>query len=544
MKKRREKKQGGQTEGSEPQAQETMKHQSEHGDGEEGQDPESLGSAVQNDPLVTGIPNDPKNRKLKRWSYFSIVMIGFALAIDFTMSMMSIQTFYYVLNGPQNLYGFTFGSYDLAALISAPVLGYLSDHLAKFKILIGVCLVLNGIGNLIYAFTYLGNKWWMMLISRLVAGSGAAALALGSSYITITTTMADRQKQLVTYRVSQSLARMFGPFVGYFFLGLPSVSSGSSTALKVFNWYTIPGWVAFAIIALLSVMFLYIFQDPTEENECIVKRVDDGAKPSKERLKEFWMFSGTLLGVAFLSTFLQFAYYSNMFAIFAGQYHAVTNQVDQWKVFVGVGAGAALASFIYRVGVKRFNKVFHEQAVSAYALWLLVACLLLVIPYDGSTSVPKEATFYASAVLFGLSAVLSAPSFEAFFSKKITQYGDVIGDNIAKYLGIFYMAMAGGRFAGPLVAGAVTYIATPSGEQSYCANGYGTQPDGSPMCEGDTSQDCAIFPDEYYVSGCVLKNSIPFYATMAGIAGVLAIVYPVFILRRYSSYENTTAQKK
>ena len=75
------------------------------------------------------------------------------------MAMMSIQAFYYSLRGPQNLYGLTFGMYDLGALFSAPLLGLLSDQFHVFKVLFVGCLVLNAVGNLIYAFTFLSDAW-------------------------------------------------------------------------------------------------------------------------------------------------------------------------------------------------------------------------------------------------------------------------------------------------------------------------------------------------------------------------------------------------
>jgi MFS family permease len=59
---------------------------------------------------------------------------------------------------------------------------------------------------------------------RAIAGVGAATLGIGSSYITQTTTSERRQLDLGRYRVTQNVARMAGPFVGYLFIGLPNVS--------------------------------------------------------------------------------------------------------------------------------------------------------------------------------------------------------------------------------------------------------------------------------------------------------------------------------
>ena len=451
------------------------------------------------------------------------------------MAMMSIQAFYYSLRGPQNLYGLTFGMYDLGALFSAPLLGLLSDQFHVFKVLFVGCLVLNAVGNLIYAFTFLSDAWYCMLIARLVAGFGAGALGLGTSYCSATTTVDQRQKRLVTYRTSQSVARMVGPFIGYIFLGLPQVNSSSSTALKLFNWYTIPGWVAFVVVAALTCLFWWMFVDPSVENEHLVRRVEEEGEATPERRREFFTFCGIWMALIFFSTLLQFGYYANLFAVFAGQYHSINDQYDQWKVFLGIAGGAVSGSIIYRTGVSALPKVFDERYVTMVMSWLFVGAVLLVIPYGGATSVPHEATFYASTAMFGFSVVMFGSSAEIVLSKKITQYQDVIGDHIAKILGFFYMAHASGRFAGPLILAAVTYISTPSGQTYYCANGYGTDSSGNPICLGDTSTSCAIFPDQYYVQGCVLRNSVPVYAVWAGAAGCLSIAYLV-VLRRYWKY--------
>ena len=515
---------GEEDRGQSPVSGEEQEEEDQGGEDEEGQ----------GDPLYTGKPLNPVNKASKKRSWYSLLITGFALAIDFTMAMMSIQAFYYALSGPEKLYGFTFGCYDLSALIAAPVLGFLSDRYSIFKILFVSCFLVNAGGNLIYAFTFLGDEWWMMLLARLVAGFGAGALGLGSSYVTKTTTLDQRQKRMVSYRVSQSVARMVGPFVGYIFLGLPLVSSNSSTALKIFNWYTIPGWVAFFSVLILSGLFMYMFVDPTEENEHIVKNIEKDGGATPERRREFIRFTVIWMILVFIATFLQFGYYSNLFAVFAGQYHAIQDQYDQWKVFLGVGAGAVCSSFLYRTGIKVLPKIFDERILTIATSWIQIAIYLLIIPYDGSTSIPAESTFYASTAIFGLSVVMFGPAVETIFSKKISQYQDVVGENVAKILGLFYMFHAAGRFAGPLVVGAVTFIATPDGQVSYCSNGESLDSSGSPICDGDTSESCAIFPDQYYTSGCVLKHSIPLYSVWSGIAGLLALMYTIVVVKNWN----------
>lgn len=80
------------------------------------------------------------------------------------------------------------------------------------------------------------------------------------------------------------------------------------------------------------------------------------------------------------------------------------------------------------------------------------------------------------------------------------------------------------------------YIATPDGQVAYCSNGESIDSSGNPICDGDTSDSCAIFADRYFVSGCVLKHSIPLYSVWAGISGLLAVLYTLAVVK-YWSYQ-------
>lgn len=82
----------------------------------------------------------------------------------------------------------------------------------------------------------------------------------------------------------------------------------------------------------------------------------------------------------------------------------------------------------------------------------------------GADWVPPPALFYVGSALLGSTFSVGLATMETFISKKVTQYADVVGDNVGKLMGVFYMALSAGRFAGPMIIGSITYIATPSGE--------------------------------------------------------------------------------
>ncbi|KAL4528757.1 hypothetical protein Ndes2437A_g03301 [Nannochloris sp. 'desiccata'] len=478
------------------------------------------GEGAKASPEVTGVPRDPANASSKKRSFYAIVIAGAALSVDYSMAMMSTQALYYSLNGPQKLYGLTFGAYDLTGMILAPIWSWWSDKSGRFKRQFNSGNVINICGNIIYACSYIANAWWMMLIGRLLGGAGLATLGLGSGYIARTTSISDRQNALITYRVSQTMARMLGPFVGYFFLGLPEVTRSSSTGLQLFNFYTCPGWVAALVVLIVAVVFHFMFTDPSYENEHLIKHEEEDPNappPSRER----------------------FTFYSNIFGIFAGQYHAITSQSEIWKTFVGVGIGAAVGATIMKRGVSMFPALFSERFLSILSVWTMFTVMMLIIPWYGPEEIPSHATFYAATGIFGATVVWAGSAIETVFSKKVTQYVDVVGrENVAKRLGWYYMVTAAGRFAGPLVANAVTYIATPSGQSNYCPVPMIDGPNGPGSACPDTSTACMITADEYYVNGCVLYRAIPFYAAMAGLQFVVCLGCH-FMLFTHWHYDNS-----
>uniref|UniRef100_A0A1D2A9D2 Major facilitator superfamily (MFS) profile domain-containing protein n=1 Tax=Auxenochlorella protothecoides TaxID=3075 RepID=A0A1D2A9D2_AUXPR len=261
--------------------------------------PDGFPAPAQEESLLD-LPADPEHARTKKWSYWALVIVGFALAVDYSSTLMSIQPLYYLVNGRQSLYGLTFGSYDLASLIFAPVFGWWVDRTNRFKgaTLLGVAL--NAVGNYIYGFTVLAGEWWLMLLARLVAGAGAAVLGIGGSYITRTSTLRKRQAKLGRYRITQNVARSVGPLIGFMFLGLPSPTFSSSDAIKVFNWYTIPGWLAGFIVTALCFFYIWGFTDPTAENEHFVQEEGVPFTTDAARRRNFQVFFGvwiTLCGL-------------------------------------------------------------------------------------------------------------------------------------------------------------------------------------------------------------------------------------------------------
>lgn len=79
---------------------------------------------------------------------YVVIGIGFCMVIDYTMSLMSIQALWYILEGKVNslgLYGFAFGAYDLTQCLFAPLIGIAADRYPlKWVFLVTVLINVGG----------------------------------------------------------------------------------------------------------------------------------------------------------------------------------------------------------------------------------------------------------------------------------------------------------------------------------------------------------------------------------------------------------------
>ncbi len=189
-------------------------------------------------------------------------------------------------------------------------------------------------------------------------------------------------------------------------------------------------------------------------------------------------------------------------------------QYDQWKTFIGVGVGSLFGVIMYRVLPKVFSWM-DERYLFAGSTWLMVPVWLLTIDYVSASAVPPVGCFYAASVLCGIYVVVFSVSAETFLSKKITMAGPLYQSKAGYFIGVCFSVMSAGRFAGPLIIGAVTKLGTTSGSIN-CNNLFAVPPLIS------QSEACCITANTYYTDGCVLYRNQIYYPIMLGWSFVTA----------------------
>eukprot|EP01062_Namystynia_karyoxenos_P052401 TRINITY_DN4195_c0_g1_i8.p1 TRINITY_DN4195_c0_g1~~TRINITY_DN4195_c0_g1_i8.p1 ORF type:complete len:927 (+),score=281.86 TRINITY_DN4195_c0_g1_i8:119-2782(+) len=466
-----------------------------------------------------------------KWSRRAVFAVSICMVLDFTVSLMSFQALYYLLRRSGENYGMVFGSYDATQLVAAPLMGYWASKRSMREVLL-VSVAVNVAGNFIYALAFWKYDWRYMLVSRLVAGLGSANLSVCMTYITVTTSIAERSAEIGKLRGYQTIARMLGPQVGYIFLWLPEPQRDGSVWGRLFNFYSAPGWVAAVASLAAWCIVLFAFRDPRDNaaEEAAAKRAllaeegegsgaedeAEAALTAEERRKRAMKVFRTHvlpIGVLLLVTSLaMWCVTSNLFAVCAGVYHLTHHQHDMWKVFVGIGIGSLLG---FRVWKRLSQREYKDWTMLTLGAMCIVGggCLF----NQWSTAVPQQWRYWVGTGAFGMGMQLYFVSLSALHSKLLSVAAHAV-PAFKRYIGVgtgvFVMFGSAARFLGP-------FISSPFAVLKEKDTGLHTCRSVDPHHHHPL---CCIEADGYWVDGCEVPAARIFFPVVLGIFAAAVIV--------------------
>eukprot|EP01135_Chromosphaera_perkinsii_P004428 Nk52_evm6s281 gene=Nk52_evmTU6s281 len=505
---------------------------------------------------LEGTDQSPSSRCYKtrkgreKLSDFVVLGATFALALDFSIVTISIQAYWSILApDKEDLYGFAFGIYDLAQFLFMPFLAYIADRL-NIKLSFCLALAFNVIGNCIYALAYVAGdasydtngaytvgKWEMILAGRFIAGIGSSALGLGVIYFTQVSTISERAEVMAILRGSQTIARTLGPNIA---LPLVAMDMNIHTTIeKVFNFYTIPGWIAAFVSLTMLILCIFAFDNPKEavlensDEEGEVEDVSSGPKSFTLKQNAFVIFF-----LQFVQTFIIMLVYSQLFGFAVAQYNLVHSSYDLWKIYMGFAAGALPA--VYAIRHLSIGNIVRDTTFVQIALVLNMATNILLVEY----SHPENYwLYYAATVLLVCVLIFFYSMLESFWTKKVSQFRASAGSRYGMWITTLNTAGALGRFLGPTVSGFALSLdqksfpstcpvdydeAHGSNAQDYL-NGFET-PGASNYCPqiGDV---CLLqYSQRYFNDGCRLANVNIVLPVCAGVTLLVFIYFKFFYL--------------
>ena len=150
-----------------------------------------------------------------------IDLLGFGILIPILPSF-SIKE----LGVDEAAVGIAIAIYSLVQFIFNPILGRLSDKHGRKPVIV-MCLLINAIGYVIFAFT---DSYLILLVSRVVAGVGGSSIAVAQAYIADVTTKENRSKGMGLIGSAFGLGFVFGPLIGGFLSKLGYMETGLGAA--------------------------------------------------------------------------------------------------------------------------------------------------------------------------------------------------------------------------------------------------------------------------------------------------------------------------
>ncbi len=338
-----------------------------------------------------------KDKRL--WVIFLIIfinMLGFGIILPLLP--------YYVESlgaGPITI-GLVSAAYSLFQLISAPILGELSDKFGRRPVL------LFSIGGTALSFGILGiaNSIPLLFLSRIIDGASGGNISTAQAYIADITKKEDRTSGMGFMMAAFSLGFIFGPAVG----GLLSVYGNS-----------VPAFVAGGVALFATIATYFFLPESLKENQ-VVK--------AKKRKKIFSMRDfydalthpdvGVFLTISFLMMFA-FSLMQGTFALFTEHSLHLTAK-DNGYLFAYIGI---IGVFIQLFLLRRVLKIWSEKKISIITL-IGMALALGLIAISSNIY-----TLIVAITILALSNGISGPVLAGLISKNTpdNEQGNVAGMN-------------------------------------------------------------------------------------------------------------------
>jgi len=255
--------------------------------------------------------------------------------------------------------GIAIAIYSLVQFIFNPILGKISDKHGRKPVIV-VCLLINALGYVIFAFT---TSYLILLVSRIVAGVGGSSIAVAQAYIADVTTKEDRSKGMGLIGSAFGLGFVFGPLMGGFLSKLGYMETGLASA-------------AFSFIAFIVTMILLPESNVNREEVVESKRKIFNIDAIINAFKNPSL--AILITLFFILTF-SFANIYGTFALLGIQVYGFTD-LQNGYMFGIVG----LSSAIVQGGlIGPITKLIGQKRILIIGSFLIMATLA-IIPYAGN----------------------------------------------------------------------------------------------------------------------------------------------------------------
>lgn len=300
-------------------------------------------------------------------SYFMVIPVLLHLFFDPGIGLLPSET---TQAFRQSLTGITISLSTFAAIISAPLMGTLSDQWGRKKVMLS-CLGLMAIGFILPIIGIVSHQLFYVIAGRLIAGIGSSCQPVAQAAIAdicqqFEEKLAVRQKAVFLgwASIAMTLSLIVGPALGGY-LSDPAVATGFNP--------TTPYYAALVLV-MLNAMLLWRFQ------ETLVSQKIEGVLSVKNLILELpkvvrdyrlgiWLFTFFMMELGWSQ------YYNVVLLYLRSTYHYTVLQNSHFGTYLGICMALGLW-FVYPSWIKKVS-VFPCLQISLGGMLIsLAACTL------------------------------------------------------------------------------------------------------------------------------------------------------------------------
>jgi MFS transporter, ACDE family, multidrug resistance protein len=284
--------------------------------------------------------------------------------------------------------------FSIAAAISIPVLGYLSDRFSRKAIIIPA-LILYGSGGLLAgaAAAWFSNPYTWILAGRVLQGIGAAgtapiAMALAGDLFK----GAEQSKVLGLVEASNGFGKVISPIIG--------------SLLALLFWYA--AFFAFPIFCALSVLFtiLFIKEKKKEKEPPPLGKYVKGLV-SVFKTEGRWLFAAYFTGASCLFTLFGILFY-------------ISDILEKDHHIDGLLKGAILAiPLLFMTTTSYFTGSNIGKKMKVMKRLIVIGCLLMTASFASLIFFTKLLPFFAVLVVSSIGTGLVLPCINSFITGSV-----------------------------------------------------------------------------------------------------------------------------
>ncbi|MEX0967937.1 MAG: MFS transporter [Bacteroidia bacterium] len=306
------------------------------------------------------------------------------------------------------LLGILVASYPIAQFFGAPLLGALSDHHGRKRILL-LALVGSMAGYALFAIGIHQQNLWMLFVGRIIDGITGGNIAVINSAIADISDNKSKSRNFGLVGMAFGMGFIIGPFLG----GVLS----DPLIVWWFNFAT-PFWFATALLAANCLLVVWLFPETLKEPVKKRLRIFMGIRNLRNALQLVGVQK--LLWIVFLATF-GFTFFTQFFQVFLFEKFSY-RQSDIGELFAYIGIWIALTQGGVLRLVSKFFKPVHILRVST--LGLSIVFILLLLPSN-------DKLLYFILPFMSLFQGMNQPNLLAMISNRIPpgKQGEIMGVN-------------------------------------------------------------------------------------------------------------------